>query len=882
MKNLSLNEIREKYLAFFEQKSHYRMNSFSLVPQNDKSLLLINSGMAPFKPYFTGQETPPSKRVTTCQKCIRTIDLDIVGCTTRHGTFFEMLGNFSFGDYFKEEIIPWSWEFFIEVMEIPVEKLSVTVYHEDDEAYNIWHEKVGLPKEKIVRLGKEDNFWEVGVGPCGPCSEIYFDKGEEYGCGKETCKAGCDCERYMEVWNLVFTQFNKNEDGTYTQLAQKNIDTGMGLERIACVMQGVNSIFDVDTIKVIRDEVCKIASVAYNENKDKDVHIRIITDHIRSLTFMTADGIVPASDGRGYIFRRLLRRAMRHGKQLGIKGLFLSNLADVVISVSKSAYPELAEKADYIKKIISVEERRFVETLSQAMLILRAYIDKLKSDFSNVMWGTEAFRLYDTYGLPLDIMREVLAEEGITIDEASFEEEMRAQRERARAAREESTYMGAEATVYHKLPVSLAATEFVGYASTLCDDAKILAVISDNEIKDEASEGADVSIILDKTSFYAERGGQCGDVGLIKTETGVVQVKDCVVAVGNRFAHVGTVTEGVVKSGQSANTIVSSKDRLDVCRNHTATHLLHKALRDFLGTHVEQSGSRVDGNKLRFDFTHFSPISRNDLEIIEDSINEKILECIDVNVCEKSIDEARKMGAMALFGEKYGDVVRVVDVHGYSTELCGGTHVDNTAKIGSFNIISETGVAAGVRRIEAVTGRGALQYYKEMENKINLVSEVVKAMPSDVVQKMQYYVNQANELHAELKTLKSKIAGGIVDELMAQKEEIEGIPTIVAVVDQLDVSRLRELGDKIKDKLHSGLVVLASVVEGSVGLIVMATDDVVKKGIHAGNIVKETSAVLGGRGGGKPSMAQAGGCKDINRLDEALAKAREVAALQVK
>ncbi len=874
MYNYGLNEIREKFLAFFENKNHYRMNSFPLIPQNDKSLLLINSGMAPLKPYFTGQEIPPSKRVTTCQKCIRTGDIENVGKTTRHGTFFEMLGNFSFGDYFKEEIIPWSWEFVTEVMEIPPEKLYVSVYQDDDEAYSIWHEKVGLAPERIVRLGKADNFWEVGLGPCGPCSEIYYDKGLEHGCNNPGCAPGCDCERFMEFWNLVFTQFNCCEDGSYETLAQKNIDTGMGLERMAALMQGVPSIFDVDTIKLIRDEVCRLADVKYNENPKADISIRIITDHIRSLTFMTADGVLPSSEGRGYVFRRLLRRAARQGDLIGINGKFLSELCKVVIGVSKGAYPELIEKTDYICKVISVEEDRFNETVTQGLNVLKDYIKRLKDGVSNVLWGTEAFRLYDTYGLPLDLMKEILAEEGISVDESSFNEEMQKQKERARSARDESTYMGADTTVYHKLPANMT-TEFVGYEATSFNNAAVLAIISKNELVNEAKKGQDVSVILDKTSFYAERGGQKGDIGLIKTETGEMSVGDCILAVGNKVVHIGTVTDGVIKTGAKASSIVNSKVRLSVCRNHTATHLLQKALRDVVGTHVEQAGSSVDGNRLRFDFTNFEPLSRAVLEQIEDVVNESILECLPVEVSEKPIADARKMGAMALFGEKYSDVVRVVNIFDYSIELCGGTHVDNTAKIGSFNIISETGIAAGVRRIEAVTGRGALQYYKDMEDKINLVSEVLRSMPNEVVQKMQYYVNQAKTLHEELGRLKAKMAVNIIDDIISQAENVGGLMRLVANVGAVDVNGLRDIGDKIRDRLNSGVIVLAGISDGKVNLIAMVSEDAIKRGVHAGNLVRESIVPADGKGGGKPNMAQAGG-KNPDKIDDVILKAKEL------
>ncbi len=881
---LGLNEIREKFLSFFEEKDHLRMKSFPLVPQNDKSLLLINSGMAPLKPYFTGQEIPPKKRVATCQKCIRTGDIENVGKTTRHGTFFEMLGNFSFGDYFKEEIIEWSWEFVTEVMQIPKDRLYVSVYLEDDEAFNIWHEKIGLPKERIFKMGKEDNFWEVGIGPCGPCSEIYYDKGEQYGCDNENCTVGCNCDRYMEFWNLVFTQFDKTEDGQYKELSQKNIDTGMGLERMASLMQDVPSIFDVDTVKAIRDEVCKIGKVEYGKDIQADVCIRVITDHIRSLVFMTADGVLPSSDGRGYIFRRLLRRALRHGNILNIKGCFLANLSKVVIETSKDAYPELLEKSDYIYKIISIEEKKFLENVQQAIGIFKNHVGKLKEGAEGVNWGKEAFRLYDTFGLPFDLMQELFALEGITVDEAAFNEEMEKQRQRARSARDEATYMGSEATIYHNIDTKeIGATEFFGYNALEVLDAKVLAIILKNEsgselineLTYETAADGEVSIILDKTPFYAERGGQKGDKGTISTQTATIEIDECILVAGNRVAHIGKITEGTLKVGDTVKTQVSEKERLSICRNHTATHLLQKALRDSFGNHIEQAGSSVDGNKLRFDFTNFAPLSRKEIENIEDVVNEKILECLPVTVTEESIEDARKMGAMALFGEKYSDKVRVVNISDYSIELCGGTHVDNTCKIGSFNIISETGIAAGVRRIEAVTGRGALEYYKDMEEKLWAVADAIKTFPNDVVQKMQYYIKESAELNSEIEKLKAKMAKNLVDEFMQAKEEIGDINVICAVMDMANVDMLRNMGDKLKDKLISGVVVLSSIDNDKVNLVAMATDDVVKKGIHAGNIIKEASAIIGGKGGGRPSMAQAGG-KDVDKIELALEKAKEV------
>ena len=884
MKNLGLNELRESFLAFFEEKEHYRMASFPLVPQNDKSLLLINAGMAPLKPYFTGQETPPSKRMTTCQKCMRTGDIDNVGKTTRHGTFFEMLGNFSFGDYFKDETIEWAWEFVTKVMEIPAERLHASVYLDDDEAYDIWHKKIGLPKEKIVRLGKEDNFWEVGAtGPCGPCSEIYYDKGAEYGCDKDTCAVGCDCERYMEFWNLVFTQFDKQEDGTYAPLGKKGIDTGMGLERLALLMQGVQSIFDIDTMKVIRDAVCKAANVKYGMDEASDIHVRVITDHVRSITFMTADGVMPSSEGRGYVFRKLLRRALRHGQALGIKksnNIFLADLTETVIEVSGDAYPELAEKRDYIHKIVASEEQKYNETIRQAAAILKDTIEKigkLKDENHGILDGQEAFKFYDTYGMPLDIMEELLGEHGIKIDETSFFIQLEAQRERARAAREETGYMGSDTTVYHKLGDDSKATEFTGYDSTYLTDAKIVALIHDDEIVDTVSQGMNVSVITDKTAFYAEKGGQKGDVGIIKTAAGEVKITDCILATGGREAHIGTVTKGNIKVGDIAETIVDKALRLDICRNHTATHLVHKALKEVAGNHVEQAGSLVESNRFRFDFTNFEPINREVLDEVERKVNEKILECHDVSVSEKSIAEAKKEGAAALFGEKYEEIVRVVNIGGYSIELCGGTHVKNTSEIGCFAILSETGIAAGVRRIEAVTGINAINYYKEAQQKLLAISEAVKTQPQDVVQKVGSVMAQLKEQANEINKLKSQMSGGVIDELIGMAAiKIKDVPVIMAYLEETDVATLRDYGDKARDKLGSCITVLAAPHEGKISIVVMATDDVVAKGVHAGNIVKEAIAVIGGRGGGKATMAQAGGGTEFDKVEAALAKAREI------
>ena len=868
MKNLGVNEIREKYLNFFQEKGHLKMNSFSLVPQNDKSLLLINSGMAPLKPYFTGQQVPPNKRVTTCQKCIRTGDIENVGKTARHGTFFEMLGNFSFGDYFKKEAIFWAWEFFTKVLELPEEKLYVSVYEEDDETFEIWNKDMGLPKEKIVKLGKEDNFWEHGVGPCGPCSEIYFDKGEEYGCNSPSCFVGCDCDRYMEVWNLVFTQFNREENGTYTNLENPNIDTGMGLERIATVMQGVNSIFDVDTVKAIRDKVCSLSNSIYGEDAKKDISIRVITDHIRSVTFMTADGVLPSNEGRGYVLRRLLRRAARHGKILGIDNLFLADLSKIVIETSKDAYKELEEKKDYIYKILTVEEERFYSTIDKGMELLKEKVSELKSSNLKTLKGEDAFKLYDTYGFPFDLMKEILEEENIDIDEAEFKKEMENQKNKARSAREEDTYMGAEETIFHKLEPTME-SEFLGYEQSFLEDAKVLAIVSENEILQSAKEGEKVTIILNKTPFYAEMGGQVGDKGTIEKDDTLIEVEDCTNFGGNKILHHCIVKKGEIKVSDKVNVKIDTEQRLSIARNHTATHILHKALKDVLGSHIHQAGSLVSKDRLRFDFTHFEAISKEDLAKIERLVNEQILNGHNVCVQETDIETARNNGATALFGEKYGDVVRVISIGEYSIELCGGTHLSNSAQIGSFKIISENGVSAGVRRIEAVTGFGALQFFSERENLLMEICENFKANPKNILAKINSNLEENKKLSREIESLKSKFSNNILDEVLAQKQNISGIDILITKISNMDMDTLRNMGDKIKENLNEYVILLASDINDKVNFIVMSSEMAIQKGLKAGDIIKISATVCGGGGGGRPNMAQAGG-KDISKIDEAL------------
>ena len=879
MKYLGVNEIREEFLKFFESKDHLRLPSFPLVPRNDNSLLLINSGMAPMKAYFTGQEIPPGKRVTTCQKCIRTGDIDNVGKTARHGTFFEMLGDFSFGDYFKNEIVPWSWEFVTKVLEIPEDRLYVTIYEEDDETGKIWHDVVGLPWDRIVKLGKEDNFWEHGTGPCGPCTEIYYDRGPEYGCDSPTCGVGCDCDRYMEFWNLVLTQFNAEEDGTYTELAMKNVDTGMGLERMATIMQGVDSIFDVDTVKSIRDAVCAKAGVEYGKDHKTDVSVRVITDHIRSVTMMTADGVLPSNEGRGYVLRRLLRRAARHGKLLGIEGEFLAELSKSVIACSGEAYPELVEKQDYIFKILSIEENSFYKTIDKGMEILKADMEEMKAAGEKVMSGEKSFRLYDTYGFPVDLTKEILAEEGMEIDEDAFTAEMKAQKERARSARAKSNYMGAAETVYNELPVELE-TAFAGYDVYDVANAKIVALVANEAVAETAQAGDTVAVFLDRTPFYAESGGQVGDQGVIKTETGVVKVTNCVKVVGGKIAHMGEVTEGLVQVGEMACASIDVELRMASSRNHSATHLLHKALRTVLGTHVEQAGSYVSAERLRFDFTHFAAMTADEIKEVERLVNDAIFASYDVHTDEMSIDEARNRGAMALFGEKYGEVVRVVDMGGYSIELCGGAHLKNTAQVGSFKILSENGVAAGVRRIEAVTGKEALKHYQAQEDEIKEICRLVKSTPDKLLARLEQLLAEQKETAKELEKLKAKMAGGAADEMLNSKVEIGGVAVLAAEVKDMDGNALRTMGDQLKQKLGSGVVVLASGKDGKVNLMAMATDDVVKKGVHAGNIIKAAAAVCGGGGGGRPNMAQAGG-KDASKIADALEKAKAMVAEQL-
>lgn len=873
MEKLGLNEVREKFLSFFESKGHLRMKSASLVPQSDKSLLIINSGMAPLKPFFTGQAVPPSLRATTCQKCIRTPDIERVGKTARHGTFFEMLGNFSFGEYFKDEAITWAWELCTEVFKLPVDRLWVTIYLDDDEAFDIWHNKIGLPEDRIVRMGKEDNFWEIGLGPCGPCSEIYFDRGPGTGCGKEDCKMGCDCDRYMEFWNLVFTQFDKDEEGNYNKLARPNIDTGMGLERMASIMQEVDNIFEVDTIKYTLDSICNLARVEYGKDPKKDVSIRVITDHIRGVTFMISDGILPSNEGRGYVLRRLLRRAARHGRLLGLTEPFLSNLALKVIEVSGGAYTELQEKKDYIINIIEVEEDRFYETLDQGLSILQSYIDELKLTKADTLSGENAFRLYDTYGFPLDLTRDILEEQDLSVDEETFQKEMQSQRERARAARADSSAESWKEDIYAKIDWSIK-TKFVGYESYTAK-AAVKAIVRGNELTDSAKEGEEINVILDITPFYAESGGQSADTGRINGEGFVLEVKDCKKVTGERFAHLCKVVKGQVKVGDSCIAEINTKRRMAIARNHSTTHLLQKALRKYLGTHVEQAGSLVTPDRLRFDFSHFKGMTKEELDLIEKEVNGAILESYDVNVRETSIDEAKKLGAMALFGEKYGDVVRVVTMGDYSIELCGGTHLKTTSQAGLFKIISEGGIAAGVRRIEAVTGEKAYEYVKEEEKLMNELCDRLKAHPSESMKKIDTMLKQLKEAEKEIAIYKSQMAVGMLDELITEAREEKGVKYLVTKLDNMNIDGLREMGDKLRDKLGTSFVLLNSFDGEKTVLLAMASKDAVAKGVHSGNVIKEAAKLAGGSGGGRPDMAQ-GGIKDADKVKAAMDAVPEI------
>ncbi len=873
MKWTSLNDLRESYLSFFESKGHLRLGSFSLVPNNDKSLLLINSGMAPMKKYFTGEVTPPRNRVTTCQKCIRTPDLERVGITARHGTFFEMLGNFSFGDYFKNEAIPWAWEYLTKTLEIPEELLWPSVYEEDDEAYALWRDVIGVPEERIVRMGKEDNFWEHGTGPCGPCSEIYFDRGEKYGCGSPDCKPGCDCDRYMEIWNNVFSQFNNMGDGTYTELEHKNIDTGMGLERLACVMQDVDNMFEVDTIRNILDKVCAISGKEYGKDHSTDVSIRAITDHARASTFMISDGIIPSNEGRGYVLRRIIRRAVRHGKLIGINRPFFMELCDAVINENKSGYPELIEKKDLITKVITNEESSFNKTIDQGLSMLETLTKE-----GGMLSGEDAFKLYDTYGFPFDLTKDILAEKGMTVDEEKFRECMNEQREKARASRKASDGESwkSDGISFENIP----ATEFLGYKDENCT-ATVLDIVSEGEHVGSVNEGANAIIVLDKTVCYAESGGQVGDTGVITNGDNSINVTDTKKTVDGIFSHYTNVVKGSVSVGDKVNVSINSVRRNEIRRNHTAAHLLQAALRSVLGNHVEQAGQLVNEKAVRFDFTHFSALTADELSKVEAVVNNAILDGIEVKNEEMPIDEAKKLGAMALFGEKYGDVVRVVAAGDVSVELCGGTHVNNTAKLGLFHIISESSVAAGVRRIEAVTGLGVMNVIYNNAALMNDTAVALKAQNSnEIAKRATAVINELKETKQALEKAEAKLAGSKLDEILKNVTAIGSVKVASALLNGVAPDELRKMTDTVKAENSDMIIVLGAVNGEKLTFCAACGKDTIANKAHAGNLVREIAKIAGGNGGGKPDSAMAGG-KDISKAQEAIDAVCDIVKTQI-
>ncbi len=871
MKWTSLNDLREKYLSFFESKGHLRLASFPLVPHNDKSLLLINSGMAPMKKFFTGEEEPPRNRVCTCQKCIRTPDLERVGHTARHGTYFEMLGNFSFGDYFKNEAIPWAWEFLTETLEIPADLLWPSVYEKDDEAYAIWRDRIGVPEEHIVKLGKEDNFWEHGSGPCGPCSEIYFDRGMKYGCGSPDCKPGCDCDRFMEIWNNVFSQFNNDGNGNYTELAQKNIDTGMGLERLACVMQGVDNLFEVDSVRAILDKVCEIAGKKYGEDKDNDISIRVITDHVRSSTFMISDGVIPSNEGRGYVLRRIIRRACRHGKLLGIDHPFLVDVVNIAIGESRDAYPELGTKADYIKKVVSIEEERFDATIDAGLSILSNLVRSALEAKSGVISGEEVFKLYDTFGFPIDLTREIAEESHLAIDEETFAKLMTAQKNRAREAR---ANIGGWDSSSKSLLENIEQTEFVGYTENSCE-AKILAILVDGELVDNVSEG-DCTLILDKTPFYGEGGGQIGDLGTILGEGKLISVTDTKKTDGI-YLHLCTVAGGVFSVGDTVTASIDIMRRKAIMRNHSAAHLLQAALRTVLGEHVEQAGSYVSNKVCRFDFSHFQGMTAEEIAKVEKTVNAHILVANPIVTKETDIESAKAEGAMALFGEKYGKTVRMVKMGNFSTELCGGTHCSNTGEIGLFKILSETSVAAGVRRIEATTGLGVLELISEKDALINETARELKSQnPKAIAEKAKALQNEIKEVKRELESANAQIANAKAEALLSGIKQVGKFKLLTAKVD-MRADGARGLSDTVKERYPDGVCVLAAVADGKLNFVVAAGSEAVKAGAHSGNILREVATICGGKGGGRPDSAMGGG-SDASKLPEAFKKAEEILA----
>lgn len=872
-----LNELREKYLSFFESKGHLRLKSFPLVPKDDKSLLLINSGMAPMKKYFTGEVTPPRKRVTTCQKCIRTPDIEQVGKTARHGTYFEMLGNFSFGDYFKHEATAWAWEFCTKVLEMPVDKIWVSIYQDDDEAFDIWTKEVGVSPDRIVRFGKEDNFWEHGSGPCGPCSELYFDRGEKYGCGKPDCKVGCECDRYVEFWNNVFTQFENDGNNNYTPLDHPNIDTGMGLERLACIMQDVANIFEVDTVQNIMKKASEIAGVHYGDNEKTDVSLRVITDHIRSTTFMIADGVMPSNEGRGYVLRRLLRRAARHGKLLGINRAFLSEICDTVIEENKNAYPEVLEKKDFIKKVIDNEEKSFLKTIDQGLSMLNDLIDKIEGE---QLPGESAFKLYDTYGFPLDLTKDVLEENNLTVDEEGFLKLMVEQKERARNARKASD---GESWASNDIKFeAVSATEFVGYEE-FESTADIKAIICENEEVSQVTQDTKAIIVIDKTPFYAVSGGQVADSGTICSDKGVFVVENVKKNPDGVYMHFGYVKSGSLSLGDGVKAEIDKDERHSVMRNHTAAHLLQNALRNVLGTHVEQAGQEVTADRLRFDFTHFSAMTQKELAEVEKAVNDMILSSVDVRTEVLPIEEAKKKGAMALFGEKYGDTVRVVSA-GESVEFCGGTHVGNTSQLGLFHIMSESSIASGVRRIEAVTGKGVLTYIKANEFILSKLCETLKAgNPEELTDKVTSAVNELKDAERKLSDLNQKMASQKAKEMLSKAREIKGVKVVAFATTGVDTSNLRNLTDSFRNISDDIVAVVAGInrEKMNVTFSVACGKEAVKKGAHAGNLVKAIATIVGGKGGGRPDSAMAGG-KDVTKVDEALLAVDDLIAEMIK
>ncbi len=878
MEKLGLNEIREKFLSFFESKDCLRIDSFPLVPKNDASLLLINSGMAPMKPWFTGAEIPPRKRVTTCQKCIRTPDIERVGKTARHGTFFEMLGNFSFGDYFKKEAIAWAWEFITKVMNIPEDAIWITIYLDDDEAHDIWVNEIGVSPDRVVRLGKEDNFWEHGTGPCGPCSEIHVDRGAHLSCG-DNCGIGkCDCDRFMEIWNLVFTQFDKDEDGNYNRLPNPNIDTGMGLERLAAYMQGVANLFEVDTVQGVMKHISEISKVTYKENEKTDVSLRVITDHIRSTVMMVSDGVIPSNEGRGYVLRRLLRRAARHGKLLNIDHKFLYEVADTVIDNSCKAYPELAEKREYIKTIIKKEEERFDATIDNGLVVLNQYIDTSKKEGRNTLSGEEAFKLHDTYGFPLDLTIEIAAENGLLVDTDGFAQAMQKQKDEARNARKDGSSWDAEDSYSFE---NAEATVFTGY-ELLSDNATIKGIAASGETSSVITEGASGIIVTDKTPFYAEMGGQSGDIGSIVKDNAEAKIINTKKNGDGIYLHEVEVVKGEFSLEDNVTLNVCTKNRMDICRNHSTTHLLHKALKEVLGTHVAQAGSLVTADRLRFDFSHFEAMTTEQIKEVEAKVNEAILSAYPIVVRELPIDEAKKLGAAAQFGEKYGDVVRVVSMGDYSIEFCGGTHLKNTSEAGLLKIISESGVAAGVRRIEAVTGRGVLNYIEEKDNLILRTATVLKTnLLSEIDKKAESVSSELKDALKELEAIKAQAAMEKASDVLSNAVKVKEVDLVTARLDGMSADDLKKTADGIKEKFSCGAVVLASFADEKITFVAMATKDAVSKGVHAGNIIREVTAIAGGKGGGKPDMAQGGG-KDADKIDEALTKVVSVIEGQVK